>query len=140
MNAIIVLILRSLFILLSYLFIGWIGFIIYADLRKNLIGFIRHPVPRITLRSVKDQENLIKQYDQPEIIIGRDPACDFPLDDNTISLRHCKLTFHHKQWWAVDLGSTNGTLLNQAPIENAVVLADGDELTVGRVTIIIGKN
>jgi hypothetical protein len=140
MNAVIVLILRILLIVLSYLFIGWIGFIVYQDLRRNLSGFSKHKVPVITLSAVLDQENLNKQYDRAEIIIGRDPACDFTLDDPTISLRHCQLTYHHKQWWAKDLGSTNGTLLNQAQIENAVVITDGDELSVGRVTIIIEKN
>ena len=87
-----------------------------------------------------DQQKIIKQYEKPEIFIGRDPSCDFSLDDTTISLRHCKLSFHHKQWWAEDLGSTNGTLLNQVPIENPVILADGDEIGVGRVTILFEKN
>lgn len=140
MNAIVVLILRIILILLSYLFIGSIVYIIYADLRRNLNGFSKHPVAHITLRSFMDQQKIIKQYEKPEIFIGRDPSCDFSLDDTTISLRHCKLSFHHKQWWAEDLGSTNGTLLNQVPIENPVILADGDEIGVGRVTILFEKN
>ncbi|MFN2305296.1 MAG: FHA domain-containing protein [Anaerolineales bacterium] len=133
MNAIIVFILRIALILFAYLFTGWMGFIIYSDLRRFLTGVNKHPIPPITLISIINQEEKVNAFEKPEVVIGRDPACDYRLDDTTISLRHCKLTFHHKQWWIEDLGSTNGTLLNQAPILNPAVLTNGDELSIGRV-------
>jgi pSer/pThr/pTyr-binding forkhead associated (FHA) protein len=70
-----------------------------------------------------------------EILIGRDPACDCQLDDMTVSAHHAKLEYHHNQWWVEDLGSTNGTYLNQENINTATVLAPGDELQIGQVTL-----
>ena len=133
MNAIIVFIVRLLIILLTYTFVGWITFVIYTDLRGSSLEKGKTPVTPITLIASIDQEKTTRHFTIPEIIIGRDPACNFPLDDVTISARHCKLSFHHNQWWAEDLGSTNGSYLNDTLIETAVVLADGDDLQLGQI-------
>lgn len=133
MNAIIVFIVRLLIILLSYTFVGWITFVIYSDLRGSTRGEEKTQVTPITLTASIDQEKIKRQFTTPEVIIGRDPACSFPLDHVTISSRHCKLSFHHNQWWAEDLGSTNGTYVNGTLIETAVVLTDGDDLQLGQI-------
>jgi len=140
MNAIIVLIVRLLIILLTYTFVGWIAYTIYTDLRGSTKGKDKTTVTPITLNAMIDQDNISRQFTKPEIIIGRDPACDFPLDDATISARHCKLWFENKQWWAEDLGSTNGSNLNSTLIETAVVLTDGDDLQLGQIHISIKLN
>lgn len=137
MNAIIVFIVRLLIILLTYTFVGWIAFTIYADLRGPTREKDKAQVTPITLITIIDQEKIRKHFTKPEIIIGRDPACDFPLDDFMISARHCKLSYHHKQWWAEDLGSTNGSYLNNTLIETAVVLTDGDDLQLGQIHVTI---
>lgn len=137
MNAIIVFIVRLLIILLTYTFVGWIAFTIYTDLRGVTREKDKAQITPITLITFIDQEKITKHFTKPEIIIGRDPACDFPLDDFMISVRHCKLSFHHKQWWAEDLGSTNGSYLNNTLIETAVVLTDGDDLQLGHIHVSI---
>lgn len=140
MNAILVFLLRLIFVLLSYLFIGWIGYTIFKDL--NGTGFSKKTitVPPITLQTIIDQEQVRKRFLIPEIIIGRDPACDFPINDDTISLRHSKLTYHHKQWWVEDLGSTNGSYLNDTFVEDPIVLTSGDQLRLGRLILSIKIN
>ena len=140
MNAIIVLIVRLLIILLTYTFVGWIAYTIYTDLRGSTRGKDKTSVTPITLNAMIDQEIITRQFTKPEIILGRDPACDFPLDDVTISARHCKIWFENKQWWAVDLGSTNGSYLNNTSIETAVVLTDGDDLQLGQIHISVKLN
>lgn len=140
MNAIIVFIVRLLIILLTYTFVGWIAYTIYTDLHGFTRGKEKTSVKEITLKTTNDLEIIKRQFTKPEIIIGRDPACDFQLDDATISARHCKLSFHHKQWWAEDLGSTNGSYLNDTLIETAVVLTDGDDLQLGQIHISIQFN
>ena len=140
MNAILVFVLRLIFVLLSYLFIGWIGYTIFTDLRSKQANTKVKTIPPIILRTEIGEEQVEKQFAIPEIIIGRDPACDFPLDDETISLRHSKISFHHKQWWVEDLGSTNGTYVNEAMIEEPLVLTSSDQLRLGRKTLNIKIN
>ena len=138
MNAILVFILRLLLILLSYTFVGWIGYTIYTDLKISITQ--RKAIsatPTITLEANLDDKFYKKQLNLPEIILGRDPTCDFPLDDETVSLRHCKLSFQHKQWWVEDLDSTNGSFLNNQLIEGATILTINDEIRLGNVDISI---
>ena len=140
MNALIALLLRTLLIVLSYLFVGWIGYTIYIDLRTHQHEQDPMKIPSIKIKTVSDQEIIERQYNKPEIILGRDPACDFPMDGEAVSLRHCKLSYHHKQWWAMDLQSTNGTFLNENLIEAPTVLTDGDKLRLGHVDLLIELN
>lgn len=140
MNSILVLFLRVLFLVLAYVFVGWIGYTIYKDLHALLHIRKESLDSPIILRVVVDQEPIEKQFAMAEIIIGRDPDCDFTIPDETISLRHCKLSFHHKQWWANDLNSTNGSFLNDAPIDSPIIITDGDVLRLGKVSIIIQIN
>jgi len=137
MTAIIVFILRLLFILLAYLFLGWMGYTIFSDLRyTHKSARNEQPCP-ITLLSQSGNQSQEKKLIRPEIIIGRDPACDFILNEETISLRHCKLHFHHKHWWVEDLGSTNGTKLLNQPITTPTIITHNDELQLGQVTLSI---
>lgn len=73
----------------------------------------------------------MRYFSQAEISIGRDPGCDIPIFDETISARHAQLTYHHNQWWLEDLTSTNGTRLNAARITTPTVITSGDEIQCG---------
>lgn len=140
MNAVIALILRILFLILTYTFVGWIAFIILKDLQVLFRQQKNIQTAPITLRAIANDEPIEIQLVKPEIILGRDPDCDFSIADETISLRHCRLTYHHKQWWANDLDSTNGSFLNESPIETATIITDGDQLRLGKITINIHIN
>lgn len=67
--------------------------------------------------------------------IGRDPGCDVVLRDEAASLRHAVIELVAGDWWVEDSGSTNGTLLNGAPLRGRALLRYGDELGVGRTTL-----
>ena len=69
------------------------------------------------------------------ITIGRDPDAHILLDDLSASTKHAELRFHEGQWWILDLGSANGTELNEEPIESAA-LESGDLVTVGLTSFI----
>jgi len=56
-----------------------------------------------------------------EVVLGRDPGCDCILNDKTVSNKHACLSFHHHLWWLEDIGSTNGTFLNQELISCPMV-------------------
>jgi pSer/pThr/pTyr-binding forkhead associated (FHA) protein len=140
MNAILALILRIILIILAYGFVGGIGYLIYQDLSNIVQNKESITIPPMTVEFELDQESIQKTFSQREIILGRDPSCDLPLDNSTISLRHCRLAFHDKQWWVEDLDSTNGSYLNNVAIETPTVITAGDQLKLGRVLINITEN
>ena len=52
--------------------------------------------------------------------IGRDESCDVQiLDDPSVSRRHIEVTFHDGSWWLQDVGSTNGTYIEDKKIDVA---------------------
>lgn len=48
-----------------------------------------------------------------KFVIGRDDSCELHLDDPLISRRHAEVSYSEDRWWITDLGSRNGTLLDQ---------------------------
>lgn len=69
--------------------------------------------------------------DRPELTLGRDPACDVFLNDVTVSRRHAIVRLEGGQVSVEDAGSLNGTYVNGAVVEKAL-LRSGDTLQVGR--------
>jgi pSer/pThr/pTyr-binding forkhead associated (FHA) protein len=68
--------------------------------------------------------------------LGRATGADFIVDAALVSRVHCRLTSSPAGDLEVrDLESTNGTYVNGARIE-AAVLASGDRLQVGRVELL----
>jgi len=63
--------------------------------------------------------------------MGRDPKSDIVLSEKVVSNNHAKIYFEHGQYWLEDLGSTNGTLLNDLPLSKPAVLANGDQIKIG---------
>lgn len=70
-----------------------------------------------------------------EITIGRSPDCDFPLDDQNISRRHCLIKRSWDGFTAQDLGSKNGVLVNEKRIEGVKLIKDGDALQIGGIKL-----
>ncbi len=62
--------------------------------------------------------------------IGRDPESDIVLFDAQASWHHARLELRQGEVFAVDLGSTNGTLLNGVRIDRSRV-GPGDKLILG---------
>ncbi|MDY5785394.1 DUF3662 and FHA domain-containing protein [Corynebacterium sp.] len=63
-------------------------------------------------------------------ILGRSNDADFRLPDTGVSRQHAEITWDGESAVLVDLQSTNGTTVNDEPVENWL-LADGDVITVG---------
>jgi hypothetical protein len=70
------------------------------------------------------------------VLVGRDPACDVVLADPRASRRHAEIARDGDTWRVRDLGSSNGTLLNGAPIVESE-LGLGDVLTIGDSELIV---
>lgn len=66
-----------------------------------------------------------------EYKVGRDPANDIFLNDVTVSRHHARITVADGVTTVHDVGSLNGTYVNDALVDEAE-LHDGDALQVGR--------
>jgi hypothetical protein len=69
------------------------------------------------------------------IQIGRAPSCQIKLSDNYISQLHAKISDRNGSWVVEDLGSTNGTYLNQRKVTVPTEISPGDKIRVGKTTI-----
>ncbi len=67
-------------------------------------------------------------------VIGRGRTADLVLSEATISRAHAVLGYESGKVFVEDLGSTNGTLVNGVR-ERRVLLADGDELSMGKLQL-----
>lgn len=47
-----------------------------------------------------------------EVIVGRNEKCDIVLRFSNVSAEHCRLVLSNGYWYALDMGSTNGTTVN----------------------------
>ena len=72
--------------------------------------------------------------------LGRAGQSSLVLADPAVSAEHVRLQRLRQGWVVVDLGSTNGTLLNQTRIEGQAALNTGDVLAVGNVRLkVVGR-
>jgi pSer/pThr/pTyr-binding forkhead associated (FHA) protein len=72
--------------------------------------------------------------DRASTVIGRGRQADLLLFEATISRAHALLAYRGGQLFLQDLSSTNGTLRNGEPVQQAE-LRDGDELQMGRLAL-----
>ncbi|HEY7533834.1 MAG TPA: FHA domain-containing protein, partial [Nitrospiraceae bacterium] len=71
-----------------------------------------------------------------ENLIGRDPASAICLDATGVSRRHARIVVESNAAKLEDLGSKNGTIVNDDVVIGSVVLHDGDRIHVGPVVVI----
>jgi pSer/pThr/pTyr-binding forkhead associated (FHA) protein len=67
--------------------------------------------------------------------LGRHPESDIVLDDITVSRRHVEVEHLGHSYKVRDVGSLNGTYVNQVRIDDTV-LRQGDELQVGKFRLV----
>ena len=141
MSGPIVLVLRILLTLGLYAFLGWTLWIIWQDIKQTGLRAVARKIPAIRLEvRTRNRAPALRSFSQAEVTLGRDPSCDLQLDDETVSVRHTRLSYHHGQWWVEDLGSTNGTSLNKEKLTTATVLTTGDEIKCGKVRVNVRLN
>ena len=68
------------------------------------------------------------------VVIGRDAQCDLPIDDPGASRRHARIVPVPEGFLVEDMGSKNGTLVNEMPCRSTL-LNDRDEVKIGSTSI-----
>jgi len=75
-----------------------------------------------------------------EVTVGRSPGCAVPLDDDTFaSSIHARVFRRSGELWIEDLGSTNGTWLNDERLDVPVRLRRGDHVKVGSTILEVAR-
>jgi hypothetical protein len=71
-----------------------------------------------------------------ETSLGRSPGCGIALSDDTfVSQVHARVFRRDGRVWIEDLGSTNGTYVNEARVGPPVVLEVGDRVQIGQTVL-----
>lgn len=68
---------------------------------------------------------------QTETTIGRASDCAVVIDDARVSKVHARIFERDNRWMVEDLGSTNGTLVNDHVLDHPENVGPGDRIQVG---------
>ncbi|MBD3672173.1 MAG: FHA domain-containing protein [Planctomycetaceae bacterium] len=74
-----------------------------------------------------------------DAIIGRSTECNLRLVSGQISRKHCQLIVRDDQVAVIDLGSSNGTYLNETRLnpKTETTVNPGDKISIGSVTFLV---
>lgn len=70
-----------------------------------------------------------------ELTVGRAGGCQVTLEDTYASQLHARLFRRDGQFYVEDLGSTNGTFVNQKKVTTPVAIRKGDRLQIGKTVM-----
>ncbi len=93
------------------------------------------------LRVVAPPERAGQRYHlDEELTVGRAQGCGVALPDDTFASQvHARIFRRDGEHFVEDLGSTNGTLLNDQKVAAPVALRPGDRLQVGRTVLELSR-
>ncbi len=75
--------------------------------------------------------------DQP-LLVGRSRQCSLRLDNPSVSGRHARVGFENGQFWVEDLGSSNGTFVEQQQVAGRMNVDVGARISFGREVVAQG--
>jgi FHA domain len=141
--------LKVVFLVLLYLFVYRVVRAVAVDVRRARArgGAPASPAPPATARVghgraprsvVVTDERVGKGQTYKlngNLQIGRSDACDIRLEDTYASSSHARIYSRDEGWFVEDLGSTNGTYLNQRRITAPAELRAGDRVKVGKTVL-----
>ena len=70
-----------------------------------------------------------------ELTVGRAAGCQVALEDNYVSQLHARVFTRDGGVWVEDLGSTNGTYVNDRRVSSPLAVRRGDQLKVGSTVL-----
>ncbi|MDP4132930.1 MAG: FHA domain-containing protein [Bacillota bacterium] len=133
------------FVVIIYIFILSIIKLIYSDIRVMSRKKAGLPAAEAYLKPInfpyKAGFKIQESYPLSDnISIGRGKDCGIFINDPYLSHEHAKIFKEDNGYFLEDMGSTNGTKLNGAPVdEEAVELLDGDKIEIGQISFVFLK-
>lgn len=111
--------------------------ILEVKLLKKVLGALdKETMPSIeVLNGSAEGKKFFFTDETTEIVIGRDPECDFPIIEHVISRKHARIS---KRWGGIairDMESKNGTFVNNRRVVEEY-LHDGDRIALGTIVLI----
>lgn len=158
MSDLVVLALKLLFLALLWLFVLFVGNVIRTDMfgRKLATNEVGELQPVAELRKQKKRSRADKKLPSSLRVskgtqegltlplgdglkIGRSSDCQLILDDDYVSTRHAQITRTDSGYVVEDLGSTNGTYLNNERVSTPTPFTTTDTLRIGRTLMLVEK-
>jgi hypothetical protein len=69
------------------------------------------------------------------MVMGRSPECELLIDDTYASQQHARIFGKNGSWYVEDLGSTNGTYVNDQQLAAPAMIQPGDRIRVGTTVL-----
>ena len=128
----VVLLLRLSLGLVLYAFLGMMMVLLWRELKQERSREAGVPNAALEFRAAPEGElRSIPLFESN--LIGRAPDNSIVLPDDTVSARHARISFAAGQWILEDLGSKNGTRVNDLLLEQPLVVTYGDRLSFGSI-------
>ncbi len=105
-----------------------------SDYAGSISSFYLSQPPRLVVR-LKGRPLKTYPFAGAEISVGRLPENDIVIDNLSVSRKHAVITSRKDGYLLRDLGSKNGTLLNDRPVSEAK-LSKGDVIVIGKYEIL----
>ncbi len=97
------------------------------------------PVPANVLVHVEGKEKPRALRLATNTVIGRAMGCDLRLEDTYVSQEHARIFAKNGSWYVEDLGSTNGTFVNEQRLAAPAMLTAGDRVRVGTTVLELAR-
>ena len=117
--------------LVLYAFLGAVLLFLWRDLRASARASEIAPSAHLELRSSTAPSRVFPLTNLN--LVGRASDNTILIDDSTVSSHHARLSYQGGQWWLEDLGSKNGTGVNELDVEDPIVVTFGDQIRFGNV-------
>ncbi len=81
-------------------------------------------------------KNTLPLYPMPDqIVVGRGTACDWQIDDASLSRKHAQFRWNGRELTVEDLGSANGTRVGGRPARTPTPVPPGESVQLGTVIV-----
>ena len=143
----VLLVLKVVFLVLLYVFVYRVVRAVAVDMRRARPAMGRSPamVPAAATRATgkgRPPRTVVVTGEggskgrtyrlDGQVRIGRSEDCELRVPDTYVSSQHARIYERDGVWYVEDLGSTNGTYLNQRRITGPSELRAGDRVKIGR--------
>lgn len=104
---------------------------LWRDLKSS--NALDQTAPAAHLRALVG-DNLQPYYALEENnLLGRAEDNTLTFSEETVSAYHARVSCQRGTWWIEDLGSRNGTMLNEIPVSEPLILGFGDKIQFGSI-------